>query len=158
MPVLVWGGSWEKVHNVQIFSFCFFTDSYNGFNEETSVENRLKKYWGITKLRHFCDMRLHAYVWRVMTLIVVFSTLRLETLCTFSHEPPRIIFFSPVCSFQNCIQANPSSSSSSSLSLSLSLSLSFSCDNDRTWLDSIWKTFALKLVFYKEIRATLRIW
>ena len=48
-----WGGSWEKVHNVQIFSFCFFTDSYGGFNEETSVENRLKKYCGIAKLRHF---------------------------------------------------------------------------------------------------------
>ena len=47
------GGSWEKVHNVKIFIFCFFTDSYGGFNEETSVENRLKKYRGITKLRHF---------------------------------------------------------------------------------------------------------
>ena len=41
---IIWGGSWEKVHNVQIFSFCFFTDSNGGFNEETSEENRLKKY------------------------------------------------------------------------------------------------------------------
>ena len=40
----IWGGSWEKVHNVKTFNFCFFTDSYGGFNEETSVENRLKKY------------------------------------------------------------------------------------------------------------------
>ena len=39
----IWGGSWEKVHNVKIFNFCFFADSYGGFNEETSVENRLKK-------------------------------------------------------------------------------------------------------------------
>ena len=39
-----WGGSWEKVHNVKIFKFCFFTDSYGGFNEEASIENRLKKY------------------------------------------------------------------------------------------------------------------
>ena len=37
----------------QNFQFLFFTDSYGGFNEETSVENRLKKYRGITKLRHF---------------------------------------------------------------------------------------------------------
>ena len=37
-------------------------DSYGGFNEETSVENRLKKYRGITKLRHFCDTRLHDYL------------------------------------------------------------------------------------------------
>ena len=40
----------------------------------------------------FCDTHLHAYVWHVMTLIAVFSTLRLETLCTFSHEPPQLIF------------------------------------------------------------------
>ena len=58
----IWGGSWEKVHNVKIFNLCFFTDSYGRFNEETSVENRLKKYRGITKLRHFCDTRLHAYL------------------------------------------------------------------------------------------------
>ena len=37
----------------QNFQFLFFTDSYGGFNEEISVENRLKKYRGITKLRHF---------------------------------------------------------------------------------------------------------
>ena len=42
----------------------------------------------------FCGViRLHTYVWHVMTLIVVFSTLRLETLCTFSHEPPRLVLF-----------------------------------------------------------------
>ena len=39
----LWGGSWEKVH-VKIFKFCFYTDSYGGFNEEASIENRLKKY------------------------------------------------------------------------------------------------------------------
>ena len=38
----------------------------------------------------FCDTHLHAYVWHAIILIVVFSTLRLETLCTFSHEPPQI--------------------------------------------------------------------
>ena len=38
----------------------------------------------------FCDTRLHAYLWHVMTLITVFSTLRLHTLCTFSHEPPHL--------------------------------------------------------------------
>ena len=38
----------------QNFQILFFTDSYGGFNEETSVENRLKKYRGITKLRHLC--------------------------------------------------------------------------------------------------------
>ena len=65
-------------------------DSYRGFNEETSEENRLKKYWGITKLRDFLWHALHGYSWHVLTLIAVFSTLRLWTLCTFSHEPPHI--------------------------------------------------------------------
>ena len=60
---LKWGGSWEKVHNVQIFSFCFLT-YYGGFNEETSVENRLKKNWGIVKLRHFL---WHAFTCICMT-------------------------------------------------------------------------------------------
>ena len=61
---MIWGGSWEKVHNVQSFSFCFFTDPYGGFKEETSVENRLKKYWGIAKLRHFL---WHAFTCICMT-------------------------------------------------------------------------------------------
>ena len=38
----IWGGSREKAHNVQNFNFCVFTVSYGEFNEETSVENRLK--------------------------------------------------------------------------------------------------------------------
>ena len=45
----------------QLFNFCFFTDSYGGFNEEISVDNRFKKYWGITKLRH--------YLWHTFTCI-----------------------------------------------------------------------------------------
>ena len=59
-----WGGSWEKVHNVKLYNFCFFTNSFGGFNEETSVENRLKKYRGITKLRHFL---WHAFTCIFMT-------------------------------------------------------------------------------------------
>ena len=61
---IIWGGSWEKVHNVKIFKFCFSTDSYGGFNEEASIENRLKKYWVITKLWHFL---WHAFACIFMT-------------------------------------------------------------------------------------------
>ena len=61
---VIWGGSWEKVH-VKIFNFCFFIDSYGGFNEETSGENRLKKYSDITKLR---DFLWHAFTCIFMTL------------------------------------------------------------------------------------------
>ena len=60
----IWGGSWENVHNVKIFNFWFFNDSYGGFSEEASVENRLKKYWSITKLRHFL---WHAFICIFMT-------------------------------------------------------------------------------------------
>ena len=48
----------------QNFQFLFFTDSYGRFNEETRVENRLKKYRGITKLRHFL---WHAFTCVFMT-------------------------------------------------------------------------------------------
>ena len=47
------GGSWEKVHSVQIFIFCFLTDSYGEFNKETSAENHLKNIESSQKLRHF---------------------------------------------------------------------------------------------------------
>ena len=69
-----WGGWWEKVHNVKIFNFCFFKDSYRGFHEETSVENRLKKDWGISKLRHF--------LWHAFTCIFMTRQTRKSSLRT----------------------------------------------------------------------------
>ena len=72
------------------FLFCFFTHSYGESNEETSVEDRLKTYWVITKLRHFL-WHVCACICHLITLIAVFSTLRLRTLCAFSHGPPHFV-------------------------------------------------------------------
>ena len=48
----IMGTAHGKRYTTTKFSFfVFFTDSYVGFNEESSIENRLKKYWVITKLR-----------------------------------------------------------------------------------------------------------
>ena len=41
----------------------FFTDPYGGLNEETSVENRLKKYWVVTNLRHI--------LWHALTCVIM---------------------------------------------------------------------------------------
>ena len=75
----------------QNFQFLFSTNSYGGFHEETSVENRLKKYWGITKLRHFL---WNAFTCKFMTRHDFdrgFLHFVAADVVYFSHEPPRTI-------------------------------------------------------------------
>ena len=86
-----WGGSWEKVHNVKIFNFNFSWILMEDSTKKPAKKTAWKNIEASQSYSTFCDTRLHAYLWHVMTLIAVFSTLRLRTLCTFSHEPPQIV-------------------------------------------------------------------
>ena len=86
------GAAHGKRYTTSKFSIFVFSLT---FMEDLTKKPALKTAWknieSSQSYSTFCDTRVHAYAWHVMTLIAVFSTLRLRTLCTFSHEPPQLV-------------------------------------------------------------------